>query len=385
MVYLLLTLLPVAAMSGWFMSSRQEQRHQHKRGKFPRDYIVGLNYILNEEPDKAVDIFIKLLEVDSDTVETHLALGSLFRRRGEVDRAIRIHQNLIARPQLDRQQRAEALLALGQDYMSAGVLDRAEHLLLEVIELKGSQTNESLRLLLQIYEQEKSWDHAIAIAEKMAGNAMRVNIAHYHCEKAQRAWSHGERESAMRLVYKALNKDPACVRASILLGNMYSECGNYKAALPHYQRVADQDLAFLSEVIEPMVACYQHLGKEQELLTCLHNISNRQPSTTVILALAERCELHQGSVKASEFLAKELQHRPTLKGLQRLIDFQQDMATASERSNLFMLRELVKNLLEKKPIYRCSRCGFSGKTLHWLCPSCHKWSAIKPISGTEGD
>ena len=138
-------LLPAAAWSGWWFANRaNSNKSADVYNKLSREYLVGLNYLLNEQPDKAVDIFIKLLEVDSDTVETHLALGSLFRRRGEVDRAIRIHQNLIARPQLSILQRKEALMALGQDYMSAGVFDRAERIFLEVVELGGSKETSSL-------------------------------------------------------------------------------------------------------------------------------------------------------------------------------------------------------------------------------------------------
>jgi len=161
-------LLPAAAWSGWWVANRSNSNKSHNvANKLSREYVVGLNYLLNEQSDKAVDIFIKLLEVDSDTVETHLALGSLFRRRGEVDRAIRIHQNLIARPQLSILQRKESLMALGQDYMSAGVFDRAERIFLEVVELGGSKETSSLHGLLAIYQQEKAWEKALDVIKKL--------------------------------------------------------------------------------------------------------------------------------------------------------------------------------------------------------------------------
>src|SRR3990167_1271396 len=156
MLQYLFALLPVAATCGWLLGRQKSNKESSGRVSFKvrRDYFKGLNYLINEQPDKAVDVFIKLLEVDSDTVETHLALGSLFRRRGEVERAIRIHQNIIARPQLSLRDRKEALMALGQDYMSAGLFDRAERIFLEVVEIRA-HSEQALKLLLHIYQQDR--------------------------------------------------------------------------------------------------------------------------------------------------------------------------------------------------------------------------------------
>src|SRR5690242_4385196 len=148
----------------WYLGYRSRPREEAPRkSNLPRDYLVGLNFLLNEETDKAVDIFVKMLEVDSDTVETHLAVGKLFRRRGEVDRAIRIHQNLIARPQLEKVYREQSLYELGQDYLSAGMLDRAERIFLELVSAK-SHSAQALRTLIDIYEQEKDWENAVKTA-----------------------------------------------------------------------------------------------------------------------------------------------------------------------------------------------------------------------------
>src|SRR5579883_3417069 len=143
----------ISVTIAWFMGYRaRPQEETPRKNNLPRDYLIGLNFLLNEETDKAVDIFIKMLEVDSDTVETHLAVGKLFRRRGEVDRAIRIHQNLIARPQLEKVYREQSLFELGQDYLSAGMLDRAERIFLELVDHK-EYIVPSLRALLDIYQQ----------------------------------------------------------------------------------------------------------------------------------------------------------------------------------------------------------------------------------------
>ncbi|NNF96569.1 MAG: tetratricopeptide repeat protein, partial [Halobacteria archaeon] len=187
MLEILFFLLPIAALSGWWLGRRSKARRQEESSlELPSSYLRGLNYLLNEQQDKAIDLFIQLLDVDNDTVETHLALGSLFRRRGEVDRAIRIHQNLIARPTLSKEQRMQALFELGQDYMRAGLLDRAETLLGELI---GNEphTVAALQHLLDIYQQEKDWDKAIQIAQRLesrTGQSKRNLIAQYYCEKA---------------------------------------------------------------------------------------------------------------------------------------------------------------------------------------------------------
>ncbi len=204
MLDLLLLLLPIAAVSGWYGGYKHKSSAAQKPNFLPRDYFIGLKYLIDEQPDKAVDIFIKMLEVNSDTVETHLALGGLFRRRGEVNRAIRIHQNLIARPQLVKGQRVQALSELAQDYMRAGVLDRAENLFLELLELdKGNEAN--FRYLLHIYEQQKDWEQAITIARKL--HNMQPAIAHYYCELGDHK--------------KALLMDKNCVRATLLQGAMH--------------------------------------------------------------------------------------------------------------------------------------------------------------------
>jgi hypothetical protein len=165
--YLLLLLLPVAVYFGWWLARAIERRSSGKRKRlFSDQYFQGLNYLLNEQPDKAIQVFLELAEVNQETVETHMALGNLFRRRGEVDRAIRFHQNIIAKHGLQPEQRTQALLELGEDYMRAGLLDRAERLFSELIET-DAHTPSALRSLLDIYQQEKDWDKALEQAQRL--------------------------------------------------------------------------------------------------------------------------------------------------------------------------------------------------------------------------
>src|SRR3990167_859744 len=219
-----LTLLPFATGGlGWLIGRYFWQKTtSEQNNNLPADYFVGLNYLINEQPDKAVDVFILLLEVNSETIETHLALGSLFRRRGEVDRAIRMHQNLIARPQLSKHYRAQALEALGQDYLHAGVIDRDEKLFLELVEM-GEKNIPSLRSLLHIYQQEKDWLQAIETAQKLAavsGETMDPTIAQYYCEIAEQVMEEGAMHQASRYLKRAKAIDPDCVMASLMRGNI---------------------------------------------------------------------------------------------------------------------------------------------------------------------
>jgi len=390
MTEILLIAILVAALLGWWLLTRPKKQYQQKKSQtktISPEYFVGLNYLLSEQPDKAVDIFIKLLEVDSDTVETHLALGSLFRRRGEVDRAIRIHQNVIARPNLTASHRAQVLLALGQDYMLAGVLDRAEKVFLEVAK-HPEQRSESLHYLLDIYQQEKNWQKAIEVAEYL-DSAVYKNIpqitAHYYCELAYQASTNGQKDTALRYLKRAQSIDKQCVRASLLQGEIECDNGRYKQAIRYFQQVQQQDPDYLSETLSHLFQCYEKLGREAELYDYLQKCLSENPRISFALMIAERLKKIHSQQKAVDFMVTYLQENPSIRGLDYLIGLQLQIANYSEKTNLETLHELITSLLKDKPVYRCHMCGFSGKTLHWRCPSCNEWGTVKPIHGLEGD
>lgn len=382
-------LLPAAAWSGWWVASRnysnKERRTSHH---FSREYVVGLNYLLNEQPDKAVDVFIKLLEVDSDTVETHLALGSLFRRRGEVDRAIRIHQNLIARPQLSLLQRKEALMALGQDYMSAGVFDRAERIFMEVVELGGSREISSMHGLLAIYQQEKAWEKALDVVKRLeasTGNSMHSQAAHYYCEMAAHSIKMNAYDKAYAAIKQALATDKQSVRASLMLANLEMKNGRYKQAIRALKSVPEQDAEFLTEIIEPLVKCYREIDAMDECVDYLEQTLAEHPRASVIFVIGEYLRQEKGVDLAIDFVSGQLSRHPSIRGLNRLIYWHLESAHGKVRDKLQMLYDITSKFLENKPIYRCEHCGYGGKLLHWHCPSCKQWSRMKPIHGLEGD
>lgn len=380
-----LLLLPAAAACGYWVAQRQRKTSK-QTVQWHTDYFKGLNYLLNEQPDKAVDVFIKLLEVDSDTLETHLALGSLFRRRGEVDRSIRIHQNLIARPQLDKGYKAQALSALGQDYLKAGVLDRAEKLFLELLDL-GEINENDLHSLLHIYQQEKDWEKAIDIAtqlQKKSGNSMLPVIAQYHCELAEMKRSQGDIEGALDYCRSAEAIDHNCVRANLLRGDIEVTLGHYDSAVRCFRRVKDQDASFMSEAVDPLVKCYQALNKEDELLSYLNECLKQYHRYRLVVVISQYIQKQEGDVAAIEFLAEQIRRRPSLRMLRYLVNLYIENSAGGTREKLIILQNFMDTLLEDKPTYRCGHCGFSGRTLYWLCPSCHHWMTVKPILGLEG-
>jgi len=387
-VLYLFLLLPIAALSGWLIGRRDRQKTSlHLGSEIPLGYIRGLNYLLNEQPDKAIDVFIQLLDVNSDTVETHLALGSLFRRRGEVDRSIRIHQNLIARPTLNPEQRMHALNELGQDYMRAGLLDRAEALFSELIET-GPHTVTALQQLIDIYQQEKDWEQAIEIARKLAiktGKSQDSVIAHYFCELAEQELRANETHKALKYVKKALNTDHNCARASILEGDIEHQLGDVKAAIRAYRRVEDQDRDYLPEILESLTSCYRELNRIEEMIIYLREILGRQGSISVMLTLAELIREQEGDTVAADFIAQQLQSRPSVRGMDRLIDLALNLIKGPGQEKLEVLKNVTMQLLVNNPVYKCDICGFSGKTLHWQCPGCKSWNTVKPIQGVEGE
>lgn len=382
-------LLPIAAFSGWFVSERSHGKG-HKVGlktTFNKEYVVGLNYLLNEQPDKAVDVFIKLLDVDSETVETHLALGSLFRRRGEVDRATRIHQNLIARPQLSQAQKLDALIALGQDYLSAGVYDRAERIFKEVSNIGGGQKKESLHYLLEIYQHERAWADAISVAkhiEELTNESMHLMMMHFFCELAEEAHKQQNIQKARLYIKKAIYLDKNAVRPSLFLGTLEMSQGAYKAAIKHFKKVVYQDANYLSEIIQPLIACHQQLGQESQCYEYFNDLLTEHPNMILLFSIAEEKAKQIGVEKALDFVAEKLNAHPNIRGLNKLISWHVEVSHGKVKEKLELLYSITTKLLEGKPSYRCSKCGFSGKHLHWQCPSCRTWSRVKPILGFEG-
>jgi len=331
--------------------------------------------LLNEQPDKAIDVFIKLLEVNSETVETHLALANLFRRRGETDRAIRIHQNLIARPTLTLQQRDQALVELGLDYMNAGVLDRAESLFLELL-TKPSPPIQAYKQLLRIYQQEKKWIQAIEMAKKVQTiepDNMDPIIAHFYCELAIQ---HMHTANKALMFLKQANKyDQDCVRAMLLEADLHITANNYRKALKCLLNIEQQNPHYLAEALPQLLMCYQQLNNLPSFEKWLNTILLRHPNlTSARLMLTQVTQLQHGSQAAQDYLHTQLHAHPSVEGLHTLIS----LGEPSNPVLVPLIRDITSIMIRHGDRYTCQHCGFSGKTMHWHCPGCKQWGTIKP-------
>jgi len=383
---LLWFLLPVAAASGWWTAQRQQRRSKRRQQRFvPSDYYKGINYFLNEQPDKAIDVFIRMLEVDSETVEPHLALGNLFRRRGEVDRAIRIHQNLVARPTLDKEQRNQALLELGHDYMQAGLFDRAENLLEELVE-RDSKNLPALRLLLTIYEQENEWHNAITVARKIEANStqrLRHIVAQYYCEQAAENIAAAEFAEARKLLRRSLTQHPGCGRALILQAEMDDRNDSYRGVIKSCRRVLQLNPEYLSDVFVIMSRAYEQLGRSPDLESLVESLISEQAAIHPVLLYTDYL-IETRPDAALVFLHRYLNIHPSLQGLQRLL-LLLDKPEHSQPENAIDCRTsslaVVSNLLENTPLYICNNCGFSSLKRHWQCPGCRSWETVVAVTG----
>ena len=379
-------LLPVAALSGWWIGRLNQEKESSPKNIHP-EYFKGLNFVLNEQPDKAIEVFIRMTEVDSETVETHLALGNLFRRRGEVDRAIRVHQNLIARPTLNQDQRAHALVELGMDYMRSGLLDRAEKLFLELVNL-GLYLNEAYSHLLEIYQQEKDWENAISVAKKneiISGENFSPIIAQFYCEIAENDLNIGKINNAKEKIDDAISFNSKCVRASILEARIFQLKGKIDYAIKSYKRLELQDSTYITEAISPLYDCYKEKGNINEFIKYLRELVKKYSNIDTLLTLTELIAEYESEDVAINFIFQELRNRPTVQGVDKLVEYTLNKSEGVTYDYLSAIKQLTAKLIEKKPTYKCSNCGFDAKMLHWQCPGCKHWESIQPIFGVSGE
>lgn len=387
---LLLTLLFVVALAVGYLFGRQDRqvtsKPKSKSGVLAPEYFKGLNYLLNEQADEAIEVFIKALEANSETVETHLALGSLFRRKGDVERATRVHQNVLARPDLDSTQKANVRLELARDYLTAGLLDRAERLLKELATEGGWHGATALEYLTGVFEKEKDWQSAFEIIEKLDSTEKNNRVAaHYLCELADDAIQERDFSAARKQLKKALGKDKDCVRASLMLGSLEVSTENYKEAIKVLKKVREQDPVFISETLELMLSAHKKLEEQPELIKYLISCLEQSPAISIVLMLSNLMGESQGDKEAASVISEYLKKKPSIKGLNKLIDFHIKYSSGAAKENLAILRSFTEQLIINKPIYRCESCGMEAKSIYWNCPRCKNWGSMKPIHGLEGE
>jgi len=378
---ILILLLMAAAALGWlFAQWERSGRHDSSFKQVSAEYFKGLNYLLNEQPDKAIEVFIKMAEVDSDTVETHFALASLFRRRGEVDRAIRIHQNLIARPSLSRMHRAQALFELAQDYLRAGLLDRAESILLEMLDTPA-YTETALRCLISLYEQQKDWEQAISMRRRLqavTGLSEEPVIAQYFCELAQAALNSDDTALSKRFLKRAQSHDPECIRASLMMAQIAEQAGDKTRSERYYQKVLQWDARYSTEILPTLARLVGESGKSRGLGQILKKLLEKDADASTYIALATILNPELDDPIARDCVTEYLRDESNLRGLYDMY------ATFSghvgnEIADLEPLQTAVRKLLQNGPRYRCDECGFRSRTVYWQCPSCKTWNSTVPF------
>jgi len=403
----LFTLIVVAIAAGWALGRYGRNLWRLPAGKTSATRSVmdnagfyrGLDFLLNDKPDEAVEVFIQSLEINRDTLELHLALGNLLRRKGEVERAIRVHQNLLEKP-LPNIAPQQIQLELARDFVAAGLLDRAEQTLLDLVPVAGDLRTLCINLLIEIYQSEKEWQKAVDAAGWLVASAgknrartvadeTRVSLAHYHCELAEQSLQQKRFADVRNHVRQALRADRRCVRASLLQGRLLLAQQQPRAAIRALRRVELQQADMLPETIPLLVDAFARLDDRRAFPVLLQRWVEKYPRSSLVLALTTEFEKEQGDVAAAKLLAEQLKTRPSLRGLNQLIEYHLQHADGRAQENLGLtlglLKALISALVTSKPVYQCDHCGFAGQQLHWQCPGCKKWGHIKPISGVEGE
>jgi len=381
--YWQLLLFPLFFVLGW-AAARIDIKHLVRESRaLPRSYFQGLNFLLNEQPDKAIEAFIEVVKVDPQTVELHFALGNLFRRRGETERAIRMHQNLIERVDLSPELKLQALSELGQDFLKAGLLDRAEEMFAR---LRGtSRDEEAKRNLLEIYQQEKDWQKAIAIAKEMPDYATQKEIANYYCELAAGEMINSRPDSARQYLESALSLHRSCVRASVLQGDLLQQGGDLAAAVEAWKRIESQNPAYLAIVARKLQDAYLAQGQRDEGLQLLRGYLTSYPSLDLLETVFQLVMDAEGPEAAYRLVRDELRRNPTLLGLDRLLEAQLLAVPPEKRADLELVRNLVHNHTRRLARYRCDNCGFKARHFYWRCPACGGWETYPPRRTEEFD
>lgn len=383
----LLALLPVVLACGWWLGRRTvRQRHRQTRSDLSSDYFRGLNYLLNEQPDKAIEVFLELAEINQDTVETHLALGNLFRRRGETDKAIRFHRHIMTRPQLSEQHRTQALLELGEDYMRAGLLDRAEKLYSELAD-QGRFSEMAVRNLLAIYQQEKDWPSAIVQARTLAtvtGEPSDALIAQFYCELADSAQARGDRDTVLSQLASARHHHRDSPRAFLIEASLAIEEDRIEDALAADRAACERDPELISLVLDRLIESHRREERLEELHEWLADLAGRTSIIAPLLGLA-RLEVERDPARAIETLLDRLEQRPNVRGLHYLVDLLAQHGQQMDAIDPGLLTRLMDRLMQDQPRFRCEQCGFSGRTWHWQCPSCRQWETTRPVTGVLGE
>lgn len=371
--------IPVFFGLGWLAARVDIRQLLSESRSLPRGYFKGLNFLLNEQHDKAIDSFIEIVKFDPETADLHFALGNLFRRRGETERAIRVHQNLLSRPDLPQEQHEQARYELGQDYLTAGLLDRAEETFNSLIDTQYS--GQARRALLEIFQREKEWTRAIEAAnalQQAGAGGRQKEIAQFYCELAEDELVRTAPAAALLLLEQALQADRKNVRATMLMGDAQLAMGLPEDALLTWRRVEQQSVPHVALVAQRLMDGYRQLGRAQEGVNLLKSYM-AEASSIDLLEVVFKAVIELDGVEAAHLLvSEELRRTPTLLGLDKLLEVRLMDAEPQYWQELSMVKNLVHGYTQKLARYQCSHCGFKARQFYWHCPGCNHWETYPP-------
>jgi lipopolysaccharide biosynthesis regulator YciM len=350
----------------------------------PQSYFQGLNFLLNEQQDKAIEAFIEVVKIDPQTVELHFALGSLFRRRGEVDRALRMHHNLVDRADLDDDKRQQAIFELAQDYLKAGILDRAESLFSELENTPYAK--QALEFLLELFQKEHDWLKAIAVSQRLtvvSGQSHSKQASFFYCELASEEIEQGNLVAAREHLLQALKDCPDAVRATMMLGDMLAQEGKYQGAIDTWKNIEAQDAQYLQLVAERLLNAYRSLDRETDGIALLREYLNKYHSLDLMNVVFEGVLKNEGSAAAYQLVRDELECNPTLLGLDKLLEARLLEVPMDRRADTVLVKDLIHKRTRNLATYHCAHCGFKARQFYWHCPACQAWDSYSPRRSEE--
>lgn len=379
MIEILYLLLPLAFYSGWKAARKNNIKQCLQSNKLADNYVKGVNYLLSEKPDKALEVFINHPDVDEYTAETYLLLGNMFRNRGEVDRALQLHQNLMARSSLNKAQKSSVMFALGEDYLAAGMLDRAESVFQELLSSEPENVHACVPLR-RIYEQTHEWEKAIKATQcletKKLPIACQKLIAHYYCEMADREMMLGKLHRVEEYISKANKNYKESARVMTLQADLLERKQNHKKAFHFYLKALKRDSRLLVPLFKKIMKIATKIGQTKKLEQLLLQLYRKDSS--VLACLLELVLSNTSTNISIDFLLDDLKTKKLdidsiIKSIYIL---QQNEELCLENEKLPLIQFALENYLQGRAGFQCQNCGYQMQDYLWRCPACSQWDTV---------
>lgn len=376
-----LAILPVFFGLGW-LAARVDIKHVIAEShSLPLAYFKAVNHLLAGELNKAIDIYVEIAKKNTESIELQATLGQLFRRRGELERAIRMHQKILSRRDLDTNQKQHIELELAIDFIKSGLFDRAETILHDLANTDSARL--ARKELLAIYQQEHEWQKAIVTAELLRDETQsyQLEIAQFYCELAAESLTRSEQEKAINQLELALKEYRQCARARIMLGEIAYEKGEYDLAIEHWLKITNHDIHYLSLAARLILNAYREKNQLSDGITLLIRFVQQNPELDVVDLIYEQLLSTSGVDAAYAFVRERLRDNPSMPGLRKLLDAHLLVAPDDQKAELEIITKLLHDNTRTYSMYYCNECGFKTRQFFWHCPGCNQWESYSPIRG----